>query len=107
MRLPFEAGAAEELEAIVTWYERERAGYGALFVSELQRSVDRAAQFPQSGVSVPGFDSKLDVRRFTLKRFPYSVVTAVVSERCAVIAIAHGRRRPGYWRDRLPPPASG
>lgn len=30
MRLPFQAGAAEEFEEAAAWYERERRGYGAL-----------------------------------------------------------------------------
>ncbi len=77
MRLPFESGAADELEATAAWYERERPGYGALFMSEVRKSVDRAA------------------------RFPYSVVTAIVDGCRAVVAVAHGNREPGYWRDRL------
>ena len=56
MRLPFESGAADELEATAAWYEGERPGYGALFLSEVQRSVDRAARLPQSGARVPGLD---------------------------------------------------
>lgn len=50
MKLPFEADAADELEAAVTWYERERAGHGDLFASAVRRTLDRAARFPQSGI---------------------------------------------------------
>jgi hypothetical protein len=39
-------------------------------------------------------------RRYTLHRFPFSVVYRVESSRVFVLAVAHGRRRPGYWRDR-------
>jgi len=101
MRLPFESGAAEEFEAAAAWYERERPGYGALFMSEVGRSVDRAARFPQSGTRIPGLDPERDIRRFVLRRFPYSVVTAIVDGRRAVAAVAHASRRPGYWRERL------
>lgn len=101
MRLPFESAAADEFEAGSIWYERERPGYGALFMSEVQRSVDRAARFPQSGTRVLDIDPERDIRRFVLRRFPYSVVTAIVDSRRAVVAIAHASRAPGYWRDRL------
>lgn len=101
MRLPFESDAADELGAAAAWYERERVSYGALFLSEVRRSVDRAARFPQSGIRVPGLDPERDIRRFVLRRFPYSVVTAMVDGRRAVVAVAHASREPGYWRDRL------
>jgi plasmid stabilization system protein ParE len=101
MRLPFEADAVAEFEDAAAWYEREREGYGALFVWEVRRAVDRAAALPRSGPRVPGTDPERDVRRFVVRRFPYLVITAIVAGQRAVVAVAHGRRRPGYWRDRL------
>lgn len=100
MDLAFEAAAAAELEAAATWYERERPGYGALFVEEVRRAVARAAKFPRSGVPVPGVGDERDARRFGLKRFPYVVVTAVARGERAVIAVAHTKRAPAYWRAR-------
>ncbi|MGB5195385.1 MAG: type II toxin-antitoxin system RelE/ParE family toxin [Polyangiales bacterium] len=101
MKLPFEVYAADELEAAVTWYERERTGHGDLFASAVRRTVDRAARFPQSGVRAHGFDRERDVRRFSVLHFPYSVVTAIVNGRRAVVAVAHASREPGYWYDRV------
>ncbi len=34
-------------------------------------------------------------------RFPYSIIFRVDSDRIYVIAVAHAKRRPGYWKDRL------
>lgn len=48
-----------------------------------------------------GLTAEQDVRRFPLRRFPYEVITAMVGEMRAVIAVAHMKRRPGYWRERL------
>ena len=101
MRLPFEAEAVAEFEDAAAWYEREREGYGALFVAEVRRAVDRAVDLPRSGPRIPGTDPARDVRRFVVRRFPYLVITAIVLDERAVVAVAHGRRRPGYWRDRL------
>jgi hypothetical protein len=101
MLLPFEAGAADELEAAALWYEREREGYGRLLVSEVARSVARAARLPDSGAIVAELAPERDVRRFAVRTFPYSVVTALVLGRRTVIAVAHHRRAPGYWRERL------
>lgn len=100
MRLPFASEAAEELEATGAWYESERPGYGALFVDEVRKAVELAAIFPLSGHSVAGAPEGREVRRFALRSFPYSVVTAVLQGKRAVIAVAHHRRAPDYWLDR-------
>jgi len=41
-----------------------------------------------------------DVRRFKLARFPYCVAFQATGDDIAVIAVAHQRRAPFYWRDR-------
>lgn len=103
MELPFDDQAVAELEAAAVWYERERLRYGTRFVDEVEARVERAARFPASGprVTVDGIAAEHDVRKFPLSRFPYEVITAVVGGRRGVIAVAHMKRRPGYWRDRL------
>jgi hypothetical protein len=42
----------------------------------------------------------LPYRRHRVRRFPYLVFYAVAPEEIRVVAIAHAKRRPGYWRDR-------
>ncbi len=46
---------------------------------------------------------KFGVRRVLARRFPYSVVYIELSDEIRVLAIAHGSKRPAYWRGRLPP----
>lgn len=41
-------------------------------------------------------------RRFILRRFPYAVVYRREPTAVLVVAIAHGSRKPGYWRRRTP-----
>ena len=36
-----------------------------------------------------------------LRRFPYVVVYLDLTETVQVIAVAHSKRRPNYWRKRL------
>uniref|UniRef100_E6Q016 Plasmid stabilization system protein n=1 Tax=mine drainage metagenome TaxID=410659 RepID=E6Q016_9ZZZZ len=40
-------------------------------------------------------------RRKLLDRYPYFVVFREESEAIQVIAVAHGRRLPGYWKNRV------
>jgi toxin ParE1/3/4 len=39
-------------------------------------------------------------RKFLLRRFPYAVVYRITESAIQVIAVAHGRRRPSYWKSR-------
>jgi hypothetical protein len=41
-----------------------------------------------------------DVRRCVLKRFPYNVLFRFNDEQIEIVAIAHHKRRPGYWSRR-------
>ena len=40
-------------------------------------------------------------RKVTLPRFPYAVIYRDQPEWIEIIAVAHGARRPDYWRSRL------
>jgi toxin ParE1/3/4 len=39
---------------------------------------------------------------YRLNRFPYLIYYEIMPNRVRVVAIAHKRRRPGYWRNRKP-----
>ncbi|MCH7935415.1 MAG: type II toxin-antitoxin system RelE/ParE family toxin, partial [Gemmatimonadetes bacterium] len=40
-------------------------------------------------------------RRVLLHRFPYIVVYKELEDEILVVAFAHHKQRPGYWRDRI------
>ena len=40
-------------------------------------------------------------RRFVMQRFPFSVVYLDDPELVTIVAVAHSKRKPGYWKDRL------
>jgi hypothetical protein len=40
-------------------------------------------------------------RSFVLQRFPFSVVYLDDPDLVIIVAVAHGKRKPGYWKDRL------
>ena len=41
-------------------------------------------------------------RRIILKTFPYQLVYRVEGDEVRIYAVAHLKRRPGYWTTRLP-----
>jgi toxin ParE1/3/4 len=40
-------------------------------------------------------------QRHLLSKFPYSIVYVVRDGDVTVAAVAHAKRRPGYWRERI------
>ena len=42
-----------------------------------------------------------DTRRYVFPTFPYSLVYFIENRVLHVVAVAHEKRRPGYWRERL------
>ena len=59
------------------------------------------AESPQVFSLVPGVPAHLGARRCVLKKFPYLLIFLELPQAISVVAVAHGARRPGYWRSRL------
>jgi len=94
--------ATEEFDAAAEWYEAQRAGLGREFIDSVEMAVQQIQERPGLGGPVPGVDSKLNVRRLLLRKFPYAIVYMESEGEILIVAIAHGHRKPGYWRERLP-----
>lgn len=90
--------AEEELNATAVFYESRELGLGEEFLQELSQGFQYITDHPFSYRI--HFD---DYRRYLMGRFPYGVVYRVEGEQVLVFAVAHLRRRPGYWRDRAQP----
>jgi len=63
--------------------------------------MERLVRIAQHLGSPPGIDPALGVKRVFVKRFPFSVYFIEMPTRFRVLAVAHNRRRPLYWSDRL------
>jgi hypothetical protein len=67
-----------------------------MFPGELDLAIDQIRQNPEQ-YSLYEFGA----RRMVLRRFPFVIVFRSVAAGVEIIAIAYGRRRSGYWRERL------
>jgi hypothetical protein len=80
----------------LAWY-RDRSLITAInFESAIEQAVERVRESPQRW---PIYFE--DFRRYTVRQFPFSLVYWDFSSETVVFAVAHGRRRPGYWMDRV------
>ena len=92
----FHLEADAELAAAADLYESRLVGLGKSFVAEVERTVSLIREHPDAGTPVG-----LPRRRMRLYRFPYSIVYQRDLESVLILAVAHQRRRPGYWRQRI------
>lgn len=95
----FRPEAARELAADVRYYDEKYPGRGQRFAGAVERSLMLISEFP---LAYPVLYEP-DIRSAKVARFPYRVVYVVVAANVDVIAVAHAKRRPGYWRDRVLP----
>jgi len=95
MALPVELDprAEEEARAAYRWYRERSERAAAAFEHEILSAIELIGASP---ATYPVADGEL--RRFLLARFPYGILYSIGSRSVRVIAVAHLRRRPGYWR---------
>lgn len=96
MKYKFHPEAELELGEAVTFYEAGLSGLGGDFSDEVEQAVNVLLDHPELGSRTDN-----NLRHFVLRRFPFSVVYAAADQLLYVVAIAHGSRKPGYWRDRI------
>lgn len=96
----FEDEADAEYRLAGRWYEDRRGRLGLEFFDAVDATIDQIVAMPRAGVLVPRLPPDLPVRRRAVTRFPYHVVYLVATP-IRILAIAHDRRKPGYWASRL------
>lgn len=87
-----------DLEAVIDFLISRSISLAGRFADEFERAVARVLAFPNSGTPIGGH-----LYSVLVGRGPYSIIYDFDSETSALIflAVAHARRRPGYWKDRL------
>jgi toxin ParE1/3/4 len=92
----FDPAAKRELNEAAEFYDSEDLGLGESFLDAVERATKQIQAFPESSQV-----SLTPVRTKVLSAFPFSVIYWVAEDVIFVLAVAHHRRRPGYWRGRV------
>lgn len=95
MRIDFHPLATAELEQSADWYAERSIDAVRAFVTAVDAALQKIEKQPER---FPHLDEQH--RCCNLIRFPFQIVYRLEKNRIVVIAIAHAKRRPGYWRDR-------
>jgi plasmid stabilization system protein ParE len=93
--------ARQEVREAAEWYGRQRAELRAEFLEAVDEVIERLVRMARHLGAPPGIDPSLGVKRVFMKRFPYSVYFIELPTRFRILAFAHARRRPYYWKDRI------
>jgi len=95
-RLDIHPAALEELKSALVWYLERSEAAANNFAGELDAAIDLVVNSPRRW---PGGEH--GTRKFVLQRFPFAVIYRETEASIQVLAIAHGHRRPGYWKKRI------
>lgn len=88
--------AHEDLLAAVNWYDRQREGLGADFSAAVEQALEAITRSPTAFSLHDG----ISIRRYVVRRFPYLILYEEVEDIIWILAVAHQRRDPNYWKHR-------
>lgn len=98
----FHPEARAEFVSDIEWYDAREAGVGERFEVAVRGAIDAAVDSSDSWAVWRDWDRQPVVRSKGVSGFPYRVVYFVDDDILRIVAVAHSKRRPGYWRERLP-----
>lgn len=85
-----------EIEGGDDWYRQRSPQAGTDFVIEVFYAIEGIREAPRRWP-----EHLHGTRRFVLDRFPFAIVYLDTDEVVNIVAVAHGKRKPGYWKQRL------
>jgi plasmid stabilization system protein ParE len=87
--------ARQELLEAKSFYAAVTPALGERFATVIERALRRIGSSPTLW---PRVSPRL--RRYVVSGFPYTILYRIEGEQVLVVAIAHQRRRFGFWRGR-------
>ena len=94
-RVEFLREAAREVEEALEWYNDRSTLAASQFLEEVDHVLQLAVRRPQAW---PVFEA--GTRRIVMQRYPFSIIYRAVPGVIQIVAVAHHKRKPGYWRQR-------
>jgi toxin ParE1/3/4 len=96
MTFEFLPEARVDLTEAALYYKSKEAALGWRFRNEVARVIERIIADP-----LLWRERSAGFRRANCPVFPYYVAYVVRLDKIVIVAIAHGRRKPGFWQGRL------
>jgi len=87
--------AEAEINEARFYYDLLSPGLGDSFIDEIEQALTQISGFPNAAPLVRG-----KIRKKVIPCFPYALLYSVKADQIRILAVAHHKRRPFYWRDR-------
>ena len=88
-------GSRRDFDESFDWYAARSVQTAARFASAVDISLSAITVDPKRFAAIDESH-----RECPVGRFPFRIVYRVTADRIVVVAIAHAKRRPGYWKCR-------
>jgi plasmid stabilization system protein ParE len=98
MRIQFHPDARAELRAARDWYYERSPLSAFAFAQTVQNAISRLKDAPSTFPL-----AERGTRKFVLQRFPFNIFYRALETEIIIVAVAHQKRRPGYWSNRAMP----
>jgi plasmid stabilization system protein ParE len=95
-QINFHPDAQKEFKEAALWYNHQRVGLGREFFDEVNSNIALIANDPKIW---PEYIHHF--HRLIVKRFPFNIIYRVQPNCIEIIAIAHNKRKPFYWKNRI------
>lgn len=90
--------AEEELNYSAQYYNKQASGLGFDFLEEIKKSLREIEKAPERW---PYYRN--NIHKFNTRQFPFSLYYKFEKDKdkIVIIAMAHQKRKPGYWKNRV------
>ena len=95
-RAEYHPEAVSEIRHAASWYDEQVKDLGLDFLLEVRSAEFRILEHPEAWP-----DYEAGTKRCIMQKFPFAVVYQVSKEAIQIVAVAHCKRKPGYWKDRI------
>ncbi|HYX25575.1 MAG TPA: type II toxin-antitoxin system RelE/ParE family toxin [Thermoanaerobaculia bacterium] len=92
MSLILRAAVERDLDEAASWYEERQPGLREAFLEVVEDTLKRIEENPRLYPVL-----RLDIRRASLRRFPYGIYYALIEGDIHVLAVVHDARHPSVW----------
>ena|SRR5258705_13841394 len=99
MRVRLHREARAELREARRWYYQRSPLSATAFAHAVDNAVSRIVEAP---MQCPLSEHR--TRKLILQRFPFNIFYLPGESEVVIVAVAHQKRRPGYWTSRVLPP---
>ncbi len=93
----FHPGAETEHFEAISFYESRQRGLGAAYLTDFEALVANIIHMPHRY----RVERMPNIRSVSLQQFPFKIIFRDLEGIVQILAVAHKRRRPDYWLNRL------